>query len=306
MKHKPTVTIGIPAYNEEANIKNLLESLIKQDETGFTIKDICIVSDGSSDKTVENTKSVIDKRIKVIDNTKRVGKSIILNRLFTKSNTDFIALLDGDVLPYSEFTIRNLIRPFMKDKTLGLVGGDLLPLKTSFFIDEAVYITRQIFRDARSNWKNGNNIYGCEGGMVGLSKNFYKQVKIPSDMIANDRFLYFSCISKGFRFKHVNPAKAWYKLPTNINDHIKQSNRFIAAHYRLSRLFPELAKSEHALPKNLVLKELLKTGLKKPIHVTFVVLLNRYCELVARKKERFMNAKWSIATTTKFGVSKNG
>jgi len=53
MKKLITVSIGIPAYNEEANIGKLLSSLIKQKEAGFIIKEIIVVSDQSTDKTDE-------------------------------------------------------------------------------------------------------------------------------------------------------------------------------------------------------------------------------------------------------------
>ena len=52
MRKKLTVTIGIPAYNEEANVRNLLVSLLAQKETNFKLQEIIVVSDGSTDKTV--------------------------------------------------------------------------------------------------------------------------------------------------------------------------------------------------------------------------------------------------------------
>ena len=50
---KPTIEIGIPALNEEANIGYLIESLLKQDKSGYELKRILVSSDGSTDRTVE-------------------------------------------------------------------------------------------------------------------------------------------------------------------------------------------------------------------------------------------------------------
>ena len=48
----PTLTIGIAAYNEEANIDALLDSLLAQ-KTTIPINEILVVSDASTDKTDE-------------------------------------------------------------------------------------------------------------------------------------------------------------------------------------------------------------------------------------------------------------
>ena len=51
-KHKKlTVTIGIPAYNEEKNIGRLLRALLRQKTNGLSIKKIIVISDASTDKT---------------------------------------------------------------------------------------------------------------------------------------------------------------------------------------------------------------------------------------------------------------
>ena len=44
------ITIGIPSYNEEKNIKNLLQSIIDQYNKFYILKEI-IISDDSNDKT---------------------------------------------------------------------------------------------------------------------------------------------------------------------------------------------------------------------------------------------------------------
>ena len=53
MTNKLTLSIFIPAYNEEANIEHLLRSILSQKQDNFKLSDINVVSDGSSDKTEE-------------------------------------------------------------------------------------------------------------------------------------------------------------------------------------------------------------------------------------------------------------
>ena len=57
MSSKPTVTVGISAYNEEHAFPALLESLLKQSQTSFVFEKIIVVSDGSTDNTVKNKRT---------------------------------------------------------------------------------------------------------------------------------------------------------------------------------------------------------------------------------------------------------
>ncbi len=88
----PLISIIIPLYNKERFIKDTLNSVLTQ-----TFKDyeIIIIDDGSND----NSKSIIsqfgDKRLTVYYNSNN-GVSHARNFGISKSNSDLIALLDGD------------------------------------------------------------------------------------------------------------------------------------------------------------------------------------------------------------------
>ena len=83
---KPTISIGIPAYNEAENIQNLLRCILSQDMSLYTLEEIYVISDGSTDRTVEEASSIADSRIKVTDVKERIGKSEHLNSFFAIAN----------------------------------------------------------------------------------------------------------------------------------------------------------------------------------------------------------------------------
>jgi glycosyltransferase involved in cell wall biosynthesis len=70
---KPTVTIGIPAFNEEANIAHILKALLKQDTSKYILEKIIVSSDASEDNTNAIVKSLKSPLIDLIENTKRDG-----------------------------------------------------------------------------------------------------------------------------------------------------------------------------------------------------------------------------------------
>ena len=89
---KKTITILSCALNEEKNIGLLLDDILNQslDEefnANFFIQDIVVVSDGSTDGTVEIVKKycLIDSRIKLIENKKRISKIFSLEHFFKTS-----------------------------------------------------------------------------------------------------------------------------------------------------------------------------------------------------------------------------
>src|SRR3989338_8521539 len=81
-----TVSIVIPVYNEEKFIGTTLETVVSSDTLGLT-KEIVVVDDGSTDKTIDVLKQKIEKLknknnnncdIKLILNTTNKGKGSAL------------------------------------------------------------------------------------------------------------------------------------------------------------------------------------------------------------------------------------
>jgi len=78
---KSTLTIGIPAYNEEANIGLLLNDITLQKNRNYILKEIIVVSDGSTDSTVKKVEQASIQSIKLIINKKRTGLANVQNPL---------------------------------------------------------------------------------------------------------------------------------------------------------------------------------------------------------------------------------
>src|SRR3989344_5220459 len=97
-KNRLTVSIGTAAYNEEQNIKHMLASVLSQKEKNIKIKEILVVSDGSTDNTVAYAKTFKDKRIKILDDHKRLGKTPRVNQLLKLFKSDILVVLDADCI----------------------------------------------------------------------------------------------------------------------------------------------------------------------------------------------------------------
>lgn len=86
------ISIVIPLYNKEAQIRNTLQSVFNQTFQAF---EIIIVNDGSTDKSVDVVNSFNDERIKIINQANQ-GVSVARNMGIQNARYELIALLDGD------------------------------------------------------------------------------------------------------------------------------------------------------------------------------------------------------------------
>ena len=74
-------SVGIMAYNEEANIANVLSSILNQKMTGKKIREIIVVASGCHDRTVAIVVSIASRepRVRLIEQARREGKASAIN-----------------------------------------------------------------------------------------------------------------------------------------------------------------------------------------------------------------------------------
>lgn len=297
---RPTVTVAVSAYNEEANIGAFLSSVLIQKELSFKLKKIIVISDGSVDDTEKVVKSLRSSKIELIRHKERLGKSSRLNEIYTFLDSDILVQSDCDVVFSHSKVIHDLIQPILNDKRVGMCGGNPKPLAAQTYLEKAVNYTCEAYCKFRAEVRGGNNLFSADGRLLAFRADFIKFVHVPEDMIANDAFAYFCCLHKGYKYKYVQSAIVWYRSPQTIADQIRQNTRFLAAPLRLSKYFPrDLVERETNIPMKAYLVVMIKEFAKDPLLCSYIFLVNKYCGFRARLFESSFDSKWSMATTTK-------
>lgn len=105
----------IPAYNEEHTIGDVLSVLKKNQK----IKQIIVVSDGSTDDTVEVAKSF---GVEVIDLFENQGKGAAMKKGLERGLADIILFLDADLVGLKNYHVNSLLEPVLKDKADVTIG----------------------------------------------------------------------------------------------------------------------------------------------------------------------------------------
>lgn len=93
------ISIVIPVFNEEKNLKPLLEQITDSMESMGLSFEIIFVDDGSIDGSFETLQGLYtqDKRLKVIRFRKNFGQTAALSAGFDHSKGNIIITLDGDL-----------------------------------------------------------------------------------------------------------------------------------------------------------------------------------------------------------------
>ena len=117
------LSIIIPVYNEEKNLKKLLKKidLIKLDRLK---KEIIAVDDGSTDSSFHILKRF--KKVKIL-RQKNQGKGKAVQLGISKSSGDYIIIQDGD-LEYDPKDIIKMCKLISKSNKISVYGSRYLPL----------------------------------------------------------------------------------------------------------------------------------------------------------------------------------
>lgn len=107
---KKSVSIVIPAYNEEATVAQVVSAAKKVSY----VDEVIVVDDGSTDRTVEEAEGA---GATVISHIMNEGKGSAIKTGFKYSHGDIVAFIDADVSNFTPTKIDKIIKPILEDRT---------------------------------------------------------------------------------------------------------------------------------------------------------------------------------------------
>ncbi|RZD14470.1 MAG: glycosyltransferase family 2 protein [Candidatus Acidulodesulfobacterium ferriphilum] len=123
---KTSVSVILPAYNEERRIKQTISGLRSYLKSKKYIYEIIAVDDGSTDRTVNVLKDMLASDLRIITITKS-GKGTAVKEGILSANYEYVFFMDADLsTDVSEIT--KFINIFKKEKDLDvIIGSRYLP-----------------------------------------------------------------------------------------------------------------------------------------------------------------------------------
>lgn len=217
-------SVGVTAYNEEANIGRLLDALLAQHLREVEITEIIVVASGCTDNTVPIVESYLEKdpRIKLLVQPRREGKTAAINLFLAHAKEDICVLESGDTLPHED-AVEHLVRMFA-DPKVGMTGAHKVPVNTpdhlvGLFTHIRLRLEHQLCLEIPRL-----------GEMIAFRKVFDR---LPPDVAMDEAFVEALVIKRGMQVRYAPDAVVYNTGPTTVQDFIRQRRRNHAGHLYL-------------------------------------------------------------------------
>jgi glycosyltransferase involved in cell wall biosynthesis len=171
-----TLSIIMPAYNEEKTVESVVRRVIEEVACEF---ELIIVNDGSSDRT----KEIIDRlastepRIRTI-HKKHGGKASALKEGFAVSRGDIVIIQDAD-LEYDPAEIGHVIQPILEGKADVVYGSRFLVRRAARVLYFYHYLANRVITTT-SNIFTNLNMTDVETGYKAIRGNIIRSMVLTA------------------------------------------------------------------------------------------------------------------------------
>lgn len=287
------VSIGIPAYNEEGNIANLLIALMNQKTENVKINEIIVISSGSTDKTDSIVKDFSQKdcRIKLLRQGARKGKVSAINEFLKAASNDIVVLESADTIPSGE-TIERLCSPF-ENLQVGMAGAHPIPVN-----DDNCFLGYT----SHLEWALHDHI-SMRQPKCGELAAFRKVFQVIPDTAVDEAWIEYVIAKKNYKIVYVPDAIVYNRGPETIGDFLKQRRRIACGHFDLSkRTNFEVSTSKLSITFLAILEVMPQKEPKKWVFFVGAFAMEAFSRILGyydyyKKKEQ--HSVWEISKTTK-------
>ena len=301
---KPTLTIAIPAYNEESTIKNLLRDVLAQNRHDFVLDRIVIYFDGCTDKTIDSVKSMQKNapEISIVESSPRRGKIYRLNQIFQDFSSDFLVVLDADVGLVGKTFFDTFIGAAISDPSGKMFAAHQKPLRPRNLVGRLIYASFAMWDDIRFSVPSKDHVQNFYGAATLYEREFAKKLNIPNEATEERVYLYLMA-KKEEGFRYVNTATVCYWPPCTWYDFFKHADRtFGTDQPAINKIFGDIAGDIHIIPWRFKLIGIFKSFLRDPLYAPFALILNFLLSRLTLKKPVRNSALWEVAKSTKLPI----
>lgn len=251
LQARMTIDVVIPAFNEESFIESVLHDVVMAEQNDwFQIQKIYVISDASTDQTdnIVQRAGMRDHRIELIKKRDRKGKQDSINLALSLTSADIVVFIDADVRLANNHSIAELLHHF-RDGETALVQGGLVRVHPGFAPHAAKLaahfdwiLVDKIRRQRAMSW------WSIDARVMALSRDFFRHLTLPRSL-ADDQFIFYSCLQHGFKFVWAADAIFYYGPPKSIRDFSHQWSRYFFYTRQSCQYFDEeLIRREMSVP----------------------------------------------------------
>lgn len=219
-----SLSVLVPAYNEEDSIKGTVESILNSDYGN--IIEVIVINDGSKDNTLKIAKQLGKKykKVKVLDKTNS-GKADSLNQALKIVKGNLIAVVDADSYP-SKNAISSMIG-FFDDEKVGAVTTRVLVRNKKTFLQKLQSVEYKVIAFTRKLLGFLDAIYVTPGPLAVYRKSalIYVNGFDPNNM-TEDIEVTWHLVAEGYKVKMSAVSDVSTVSPETLKKWFKQRLRW--------------------------------------------------------------------------------
>jgi biofilm PGA synthesis N-glycosyltransferase PgaC len=221
-----TCSVGIMAYNEEANIANAIETILTQTTVCGQIMELIVVASGCTDRTTAIVTDIArkDSRVRLIEQEGREGKASAINMFIEAASAPILLMVSADLF-VKEGSIDALLRHF-RNPAVGMTGGRPIPVN-----DEATFLGYA----AHLLWRLHDRVarQAPKLGEIVAFRNVVSQ--IPCDTAVDEVSIQALITELGFEVVYDPQAIVYNRGPSAVSDFLGQRRRIYAGHLHVRK-----------------------------------------------------------------------
>jgi cellulose synthase/poly-beta-1,6-N-acetylglucosamine synthase-like glycosyltransferase len=285
-------SIGIMAYNEEANIGRTLEAVVSQRTAKVTPTEIVVVASGCTDRTESIVQDWArrDQRIRLMVQPRREGKSSAINQFLPQAREKIVVLCGADLLPQAD-ALEELVAPFA-DPAVGVTAGRPVPVNDpGTFMGFAAHLLWDLHHQV--------NLRSFKAGELIAFRKIFE--RIPFHTSGDEARVESIIRGQGYEARYVPTAVVHNKGPLTVGDFLRQRRRIYTGHLTLRNTLGYTVSTMSGWKILGILLRNLDWRLRPFLWTWGVAALEAYGRFLGSRdyKKRRDHSVWEIAETTK-------
>jgi len=217
----PSVSIIVPAYNEQDTIYGTLKSLSSLNYPKGKLE-IIVVDDGSEDNTYAIAKSFKNSKVFRRENG---GKARALNFGLSKAKGEIIACVDSDSHPLPDALLKSI--PFFNDTSVAGVTTSIFANRPKNLLEVLQWLEYSMIVWSRKFLEFLDAVYVTPGPLSLYRRNVLTKLGgFDTKNMTEDIEIAWRLLSKGYKIKMATEAKTYTNIPNKLKTWWRQRIRW--------------------------------------------------------------------------------
>jgi cellulose synthase/poly-beta-1,6-N-acetylglucosamine synthase-like glycosyltransferase len=232
---RTSVSIVVAVHNEAKHLDRRLDELTMLLRSADLPGEVIVVSDGSTDASVEVAQQYADRGVRVIALEHNGGKAVALSHAIAEAQGEIVVFADARQR-WADDALLRLLENFA-DPQVGAVSGDLV-LESAPGVMAGVGIYWRYEKWLRRAESRVGSQVGVTGAICAVRRDLLPP-SIPAGTLLDDIYWPLCVAMRGYSVVHDERALAYDRLPDQPRDEFRRKVRTLAGNFQLVTLLPE-------------------------------------------------------------------